>query len=265
MPKKIKDSLTINLTIKYKWFKNFLIYFPSAVFALLLLSLLIAVTFNPASPPKNVTLTNQTDRTVTVTWWTGRPVIGSVLYTKESNKLLRRVKFVLSPLFPGSVQTAYEPINVKSHVHSAALTFLEPETPYYYFIRSGFKLYRHSQGAILPSLKTPPTLSSLPEPQPVFGQVRTEDGQPFAYALLYLVFDDPDPAPPLSNTLSARTDRYGLYSFDLGNLRTALLGNTFVAQTGQKAALQVMTLEGKFKEGEIAVGSDRPAPPIIIE
>jgi len=129
---------------------------PLTFLLIILISLILVVAFLPygtslilkaksESEPKNVSISNITDISFTISWGTQGEVEGVILYGTDLSNLER---------------TAYdnnaglEGKDFKTSSHVITLTSLNPTTLYYYKIVSGGKIYSGSQKHIFEPVRT---------------------------------------------------------------------------------------------------------------
>jgi len=112
----------------------------------------------------------------------------------------------------------------------------------------------------LPSIKTAPTLPSIPYPDPIYGQVVLERdlATPVKNALVYLSIYG-------ANPISSFTDEKGAYVLDLSNLRTGNLDQIFKADLNTEFNFSASA--GKLGTGRLIIKRSlmEPVPRILVK
>ena len=137
---------------------------------------LITFAFLKSPLPEGIKITNITDRSLTISWITKRPIKGYILYGK------RKWQVVMPVLNFLTAKRVADDHRKTETVHHVTLKNLEPETPYYFKIISGIRQYD------LGVISTGPVLENLSSPSPVFGQVLEKDGRLAENIIIYLNF-----------------------------------------------------------------------------
>lgn len=99
--------------------------------------------------------------------------------------------------------------NQETTTHLLAVKDLEPETNYQIIIRSGLRITKQNT----PSFTTLQIQQEAPSlPEPAFGRVRTQNGNPVKNALI-LVFPDKD----IAKGVATKTNDQGNFSLDISS------------------------------------------------
>jgi len=224
----------------------------------------------PSAPPQDVKVTNITDQSLTVSWVTDKPCFGFVFYSPKKYPFIILSKIPLLPTFL-ALNTPFELFKIApddhaafSTTHHATLKNLEPETPYFYRISTGYHIYKsqitNHKSQILPNIKAAKTLESVPFPDPIYGQVVLERdlATPVKNALVYLSIYG-------ANPISSYTDEKGAYVLDLSNLRTGNLDQIFKADLNTEFNFSASA--GKLGTGKLTIKRSlmNPTPRILIK
>ncbi|MFW5720584.1 MAG: hypothetical protein ACOCXT_06180, partial [Candidatus Dojkabacteria bacterium] len=110
-----------------------------------------------------------------------------------------------------------EPSARNSHVLVAR--GLEPETQYWYKVRTSFNSTFDEE---LYTLKTPEVSEDIPSPEPIYGEVVNQEGDPQPNILIEVYAEQADGSR--SASIVTYTAENGTYSADLANLRTLAHG-----------------------------------------
>ncbi|MBI2613851.1 MAG: hypothetical protein HYW62_03685 [Candidatus Levybacteria bacterium] len=152
--------------------------------------------------PKNVKITNLSDKSFTITYQTQALTTGSVSY--GNSKQLGN--------------TEVEDLNPKN-IHSISIQKLDPSTRYYLVVISGQNTFLNNGSPF--EISTGPNISSPSAVQTAIkGKVLLPDGKAPTQALVYLSSDS-------SQVLSTTVQKDGEFSFSLKELRTNNLSSYF--------------------------------------
>lgn len=152
--------------------------------------------------PRNVKITNLSDKSFTITYQTDAAVTGSVNYGRDKNlgnielEELDKEKGNFSP----------------KSIHSITMKKLSPKTKYNFVIISGQNTFLNN-GVPFEILTGPNISSSSAEQHAIKGNVLLPNGDPPDEALVYLHAQN-------SQLLSSVTAKNGTYDFSLKNLRS---------------------------------------------
>lgn len=160
--------------------------------------------FFTSPSPQNVRVSNVTASSLTLSWTSKKPVKGCVVYTSQRNRILRNLLFFL-PFTSHKICDTHP----KATTHYLTLKNLSPETPYFYRINQGLKLFKKG----LPNIATDKVSETQPLlPRPVYGKV-TQGEMSQEFILIYLFH------PRGGNLLSALTNKQGNYTQDAANFK----------------------------------------------
>lgn len=193
---------------------------------------------SPSITPEQVKITNLTDRNFTISWFTDKPIQGFVTFGSSKS-----VGTVISE-------------NSPSQIHYITIENLKPSTIYYFKIGSGKDIFDNNG---LPyETKTGPTISTLPDPDIIFGDVATSSGSFVPRAIVYITAGGIAPISALTNT-------NGRWTIPLSTTRSATL-QAYATYDKNKTLLdiRVQTSEGKNTSVKVYSSSAHPVPTITI-
>lgn len=212
----------------------------------------------PASPIQNLFLSNITDHQATLSWITGKPTRGQILLSEDN-------RFPLLPFWSKKWEKddGEKSLNTTNFylTHHITIGDLKPNQTYYFRIYQGWKSVY--QG----SFKTGITLSSILNPNPVYGRVLSSDQKtPVVGAIVYLGVEK---EASNSSILSTLTNKEGGWSLDLANLRSRNLYNFYLLEPKlATTAAEVLIVESGDESRFTArtkIGQDKPWPNIILK
>lgn len=174
---------------------------------------------NFPNTPVDITVTNVSDSSFTISYITSDPATGTISYGTDNNV--------------GQIVNDYKDIDSKltSHeVHYFTIKDLEPETVYYFNILSNNTLFTN-KGAPY-NVKTGDNLTPKAQSSNIVnGKIILPSGSPPKEAIAYLKTSN-------SQTLSLPVKPDGTYSFDLKTLRTKDLSSYMLISDTQSISLE---------------------------
>lgn len=193
---------------------------------------------SPTNLPQDIRITNITDSSFTVSFWTDAPSITSVSYGEKE------------PLS----DTALDPRNYNSlkpyNIHYIDIKNLKASTKYYFSITSNGEKFLNNSSFF--ETITGPSLENNEEYK-LFGNLLLPDGSKPNEASVYLLTEN-------SQALSAFA-KNGYYEFNLSNLRSKDLSS--VAKI--EKPLELLAIDGKMKsEATFSVNQNSSVPPITL-
>lgn len=192
--------------------------------------------------PQKVSAVNITDTSVALTWQTGIPAIGEVIFGSD-------------PLFNlGQNQKQADTNNNPGKVHLAAITGLKPDTQYYYKIRSDKYLYPDSDTL---KFRTASPLSTTNLNKPVIGIVTHPEPTKIAESLVFLKING-------ASEVAAITQSSGNFVLPLNLLRSADLTQTLALQPKTEAVLIITDGELEARTEITLPLEDQLLPPILL-
>jgi hypothetical protein len=158
--------------------------------------------------PQAMTVTNISDNSFTVTWFTAAKTTGFVQYGLDANNL-------------ESVGDDRDNGTVAEHfTHHVTLKNLKPDTQYYFKIGSGNQIYDDKGKPYLQT--TAPTTDDPPSvPQPIYGKIKSQNNNPPQEALVFVTINK-------GHILSSYTREAGNWLITLNNVRTPDMKNYLV-------------------------------------
>ncbi len=151
----------------------------------------------PQTTPKNVRLTNVTDTSFTVSFFTDEPTTSFVKYGSAENKL---------SLQASDDRTQLSGVAGNYNVHHITVRSLKPNTAYFYVLgTSSERTTFDNQGKPF-TVTTAASLSSAPDSTMIYGNLYNQDGTPAEGSVVYLTMSE---AGPLSS-LVRNTGGWGI-------------------------------------------------------
>ncbi|HBL52385.1 MAG: hypothetical protein A3D24_01475 [Candidatus Blackburnbacteria bacterium RIFCSPHIGHO2_02_FULL_39_13] len=261
---------------------NKLLFIPIAVLLLFILAtILLKFVLEPTAKPQNVFISNISDHQATISWTTDKPTKGAVVASENGS-------FPILPIFVGeklSRDDGEKGIKKTGFytTHRVTVENLAPGKEYQFRIYEGWKnVYQED-------FSTGPTLSSLANPNPVYGKIVDSNNKPIVGALVYLTVSDPASEIKEEKTikdkdgktkkevitkkvdvkdssiLSALTNSEGKWSIDLGNIRSKNLKSI---QPLSKISVEKLLVDAGRKGRAKAVakpGMDKPWVDIVLK
>lgn len=177
--------------------------------------------------PKDIRITNVSDKSFTITYQTDTPITGSISYGRD--KRLGQSELEDVDMEKGS----FSP----KKIHSMSLRKLTPATKYYLTITSGSKTFLHNNAPF--EVATGTDISSSSAMQTIIkGKIILPDGNAPSEALVYLNAEN-------SQTLSSTTAKNGQFSFSLKELRTNNLSSYF--NVNENTVFKIVATNGSLK------------------
>lgn len=157
--------------------------------------------------PDNVTVTNISDSTFTVTWLTKEPTSGSIRLDGVVPN-----SFFFDERFSGGNQNAQSASTLYG-THAVTVRNLKPETAYRFTIISNGSSYSNNGKPF--EIRTAPTIPGVGTGiEPAYGQLSSSNGSPLEGAIVYLTLED-------GQTLSTLTKSSGTWVIPLNLSRSS--------------------------------------------
>ena len=135
-----------------------------------------------------------------------------------------------------------------SYLHSIIITDLKPDTAYFYRIKSAGRVFKvDNTNTLLPAIKTASIMESLSMSDPLYSRVFSSPTIPLLSGLIQISVVNRENKSPVSSTLSAITDNYGLWLINLGNLRSIDLGSPYIFKGNELLKIKITTSNGISK------------------
>lgn len=192
---------------------------------------------SPLTTPTQVTISNISDNSFTVSWLSAEPATGFISYGKDK---------ALGSAVSDDRDSGQR---ILRQTHHVTLQNLDPQTVYYFKIGSGAETYDNKGLSF--SQKTGPVTDATPTvSDPAFGKVLDSQGQPVGEALIYLVVQNGD-------LLSTYT-RDGKWLLTLNNTRSEGFAGYLSYSTQTPVEVQAVTVSSQLvkhlKVGELTAG-----------
>lgn len=196
-----------------------------------------------ASPvPKEVTVTNVSDTSTTISWLTDTPTISALTFNKKG-------VLGVSQTITDSRDTTQTKTRT---VHAVTLTSLDPNTTYSFAVVSGNQT--HADRAF--TFTTGPTLGAPPESlDPAFGTLLDKNNEAVPEALVYASFE--------GSQLLSGTVNDGNWAIPLGTLRSEDGKRYFVPSSNDIETVSFVTLSEKSTV-KTTIDTDSPQNPAIL-
>ncbi len=237
------------------------------VFALIFF-LILGLTFystwliEPYSPPQNLSFSNITDHQITISWVTKIPTRGTIITSGNGS-------FPILPIFAKTLQKDDGEKNTLKigyyTTHHITIGNLLPSKKY------NFRIFQGQKKVYQGEFVTGSTLSTLSNPNPVYGKVLKSDKKTAVVgAIVYLrveksPVDSSSKESTSSSMLSTLTNKNGGWSLDLANLRDLTLRKNYPLS---KKAIEEIIIEtgslGRVKTATVS-GQDKPWSDIILK
>lgn len=218
------------------------------VLSIELFYLIIGKMNKPFIPPQNITIGNVTEQSVTVSFTTEKMTYSGIIVSNESNSLKRGIYFFLCDKFELTCSMVKDEIPNPSYLHYIKLTGLQPNTPYYYRIKSAGRLFKlDNTNTILPAIKTASILDSLSMSDPLYSRVYSKPTIPLLSSLIQISVVNRENKSQVSSILSTITDNYGMWLVNLGNLRSLDALNPYIFKGDELIKIEVTTGSGLTK------------------
>ncbi len=195
---------------------------------------------SPDRDPKEVKVTNISDKSFTISWITDKTTVGYVVFGETIGSLSQN-----APDTDDSAKTS----------HSITLVGLKPTTDYYFKINSDGAL--KDNNGIAWKTKTGTTISTSTNTQIVSGSVVTQTGQPLPDALVYLNTGS-------SSIISTKTSANGNFVIPLSKLRNSDLSGYPVLTAKSLIEILVQSGTGAIATAQIYLEATNPVPAMSI-
>jgi len=200
----------------------------------------------PEATPKQVQITNVTDRSFTVSWITDQPTTGFVRYgtTTELDTTVPDERDRLSNQ-TGSFVT-----------HHISIAELKPSTTYYFKLGSGSQDLFDQNGQPY-QITTGASLGNSPDSETIYGTVTTPAQTPAEGSILYIRLPG---ATPISTLVKAS----GSWALPLSTIRTADLSGFISYNQSTPITIDVISTDSTKTSGKTDTSNHQPVPPIVL-
>ncbi len=199
------------------------------------------LTAAPSESPKEVRITNITDRGFSVSWLTDKPTNGFISYGKNNST--------------GTVVNQDSVQGQSSYIHHVTVDNLEANTTY--SLKIGFGKAGIDKSKLF-SVKSGSTLKNPSSTDIIFGTVVDAQNKPVTGSVVYLT------APGVT-PLSATTDKQGKWTYIFSTARRTDL-SAYATYDKNETLLEVFVQAGneKFSSAKIKTGAARPVPALTL-
>jgi hypothetical protein len=205
----------------------------------------IPISATPSEEPKDVRISNITDTSFTVSYFTDGAITGVINYGTTTS------------LGQSALDDRDQEFGkIEPHkIHNFTIRNLSPVTKYYFTIVSGKGNYTNNS---LPfEVTTGPALTGDPPPQePLSGKINTAEGVPPTESLIYIVANG-------SQVVSTLAKPDGTYVLPLNSLRTTDLSSYFNLELDTSLKLLAIG-DGMFSNVVLSILQSRPVPTITL-
>ncbi|MEK9175882.1 MAG: Ig-like domain-containing protein [Patescibacteria group bacterium] len=207
---------------------------------------LIQTQAGPSDNPKNVTVSNISDNSFTVSYITDGKVIGTVSYGEDASKL--------DSVALDDRDQVTQSIN-KYTIHSITIRDLKPQSSYYFSITSGETKYLNNNSPF--NVSTGSEIGDSPPSQdPMTGKTILPDGSAPAESLVYVTING-------AQNLSTITKSDGTYTIPLNNLRNQSMDDYFILE--EKEILNIDIYTSKLSSSvSVSANQINPVPIITL-
>ncbi len=203
----------------------------------------------PEHTPKQIQITNLTDKSFTVSWITDAPTSGFVRYGQSASSLN-------TTEIDDRDQVSGQSGNFTTH--HTTVKALTPSSTYYFKLGSGPNQALYDNNGQPYTITTGPQLSANQNSDTAYGTVTTPAQTPAEGAIIYLKL--PGAAP-----LSTLVKTSGTWAVPLSSIRTQDLTNYFTYDPStQTINIEVVDSQGSKTIGTTNTSNDQPTPPIIL-
>jgi hypothetical protein len=202
-------------------------------------SLNFSSTASPQEIPKDIHFSNISEKSITISWLSDKPVLGSVSIAGSN--------FQSKTLFD---DLDNDNVARPRIIHYVSVNNLNEDTLYKIKIINGTTQCGLSNKCPELSQKTTTRLPSFLSIPPAKGQIIAKDNQPAVNAIVYLTVGN-------SSLLSTRTDSYGLWVIPFTNLRSADLSKRIDLSDNDIVQITAKTSENQITSGVIDIKSIR--------
>lgn len=200
----------------------------------------------PEESPKNLRITNVSERSFSVSWQTDAPVSGFIQYgpTPSLGSTMTDDRDQLSG------QTG------QFRTHHVTVKGLTPGTQYYFTVGSGSRSMYDNNGSAY--TVTTSTATSAVDPKSMYGQVLTQAQTPAEHAVVYVTLEGGAP-------LSALVKAPGSWALSLSSVLTADLSRSLEYDPDTtEISIEVLGPDGSITRGVTSTSNDQPVPTIVL-
>ncbi len=195
---------------------------------------------SPDQDPKEVRITNVSDKSFSVSWITDKATVGFVSFGESATTLN---------------QTSPDTDDSAKNVHTITVVGLSANKDYFFKLSSDGVL--KDNNGIAWKVRTGPTLSVSTNSQIVSGNVVTSTGQPVTQAIVYINVSG-------SSSISAKVSANGSWVLPLSKLRTSDLAGYPTLTNKTLVEILIQTGTGSIATAQIYLEATNPVPAMSI-
>jgi len=256
------SKLSKRQLITFVGFLIILISLPLAIFLVQQQQIYRGRALGPEAVPTNVKIANLHGEGFSVSWTSVNPTTGafqettgSVFWGTDQNNLNQEA-------FDDRGQ------DISSTTHHVSIFNLNPNTTYYFKIKSGPDNYGKSgeswvkAGAAIQQA-TPVELTLSGNPQPIYGYIKNQAGNKVEGALVYakLKKDDSETKSALMSTVT-KTDEG--WVMDAKNARMENLTSFFGFDDNDQVLIEIQAAQNGIASADFTINNSSPAPDITV-
>lgn len=210
---------------------------------------LFAPRATPETTPKNIVLSNVTDKSFTVTFYTDEETIGFIKYGTSANDIKEQASDDRDQL--SGIIKPYR-------LHQVTVRGLEPNTNYYYLLGTGSNATFDSAGSPYEIRTASSQSGASPNNQTIYGTVSQANGQAGDGAVVFVTLEG-------AGVLSTLVKSSGSWAVSLSNAFNLNLNSYPEINDDSILTIKVQGLEPSLITNRIVnVGNAQPVPEIIM-
>jgi len=199
---------------------------------------------SPQETPQEIKITNISDSSFTVSWFTSEKTTGFVSYGKTSSG---------GQIAKDDLDT--KPSETARFTHHVTITNLNAESEYFFSLGSNGKIFNDANKPW--RVKTAPDIASLPPSDIISGKVESADGKPVSGAIVYLTI-------PGISPLSTVTSKSGNWSFTISTARGSDLSSFASYSNTTPVSILVLADQNQTASAQTTIAFARPVPVIVL-
>ncbi len=210
---------------------------------------LFAPRATPETTPKNIVLSNVTDKSFTVTFYTDEETIGFIKYGTSANDIKEQASDDRDQL--SGIIKPY-------HLHQVTVRGLEPNTNYYYLLGTGSNATFDSAGSPYEIKTASSQNGASPNNQTIYGTVSQANGQAGDGAVVFVTLEG-------AGVLSTLVKSSGSWAVSLSNAFNLNLNSYPEINDDSMLTIKVQGVEPSLITNRIvSVENAQPVPEIIM-
>jgi hypothetical protein len=210
---------------------------------------LFAPRATPETTPKNIVVSNVTDKSFTISFYTDEETVGFIKYGTSANDIKEQVSDDRDQL--SGIVKPYR-------LHQVTVRGLQPNTSYYYLLGTGNNATFDSAGSPYEIRTASSQGSASPNNQTIYGTVSQENGQPGEGAIVFVTLEG-------AGVLSTLVKSSGSWAVSLSNAFNLNLNSYPEVSEDSSLSIKVQAVEPSLiTTRTISVGNAQPVPEIIM-